>query len=202
MSPIEQYNSIVDYWKKNPLVKGGEVHHIIPRSLGGCDKAWNKVRMATLDHIKCHRLLCDIYPSGSQHESMAMAYDFMLTTREGVKVSEEEAAWARDEMRKARSGKPTWNKGLHFSEEARRNISNAKRGKPGHKHTEEEREKMSARLKGRPNLSAKGRTPWNKGKHYKRSGPSKLLGRHYSSEHRQHMREAALRRWAKVKGNN
>lgn len=205
MSPLEQYNSIVDYWRKNPLKRGGEVHHIIPRSCGGCDKKWNKVRMPTLEHINCHRLLCDIYPSGSQHESMAIAYDLMLTSRDGVKVSPEEAARARDEARKAKRGKPS-----------------PRKGKPGksRKRTEEEKRAISEALKGRkcpwlvgkPNLGRKGKAPWNKGKTYKTGKPAwnKGLPGHpswnkgmkmppRSEEWRRKISEAAKARWERYR---
>lgn len=191
MSPIEQYNSIVDYWKKNPLVKGGEVHHIIPRSLGGCDKAWNKVRMATLDHIKCHRLLCDIYPSGSQHESMVMAYDFMLTTREGVKVSEEEAARARDEACKASShrqkGRIPWNKGKTgiYSEET---LAAIRAARARQVCTDETRAKMSKTHTGKHHVTKDG----------KRRCREANLGKVATEETKQLQRNRRKEYWASI----
>lgn len=161
MNPLEQYNSIIDYWQKNPPVKGGEVHHIIPRSCGGCDKKWNKVRMPTLEHIRCHRLLCEIYPIGEEHKAMATAYDFMLTTRDGVKVSEEEAARARDEASKAKRGRKTF-LGHHHSNESKEKIREGNKGKTlsastrsliskaakKRKWTEERRKVHAERMKG------------------------------------------------------
>lgn len=176
MNPLEQYNSIVDYWKKNPLVKGGEVHHIIPRSCGGCDKKWNKVRMPTLEHIKCHRLLCDIYPVGEEHKAMAAAYDLMLTTREGVKVSEEEAARARDEARKARKGRKTF-LGKHHTEEWK--LQNSLRHR-GRKRSEETRRRIS---EARKNLA--GKLP-PKSEEFKRAASERMKGNEYGKGNKGH----------------
>lgn len=45
-------------------------------------------------------------------------------------------------LSEAHKGKTPWNKGKHFSEDARRKMSEAKKGKPGHKVSEETKEKI------------------------------------------------------------
>lgn len=191
MSPLEQYNSIVDYWRKNPLKRGGEVHHIIPRSCGGCDKKWNKVRMPTLEHIKCHRILCDIYPTGSEYDAMATAYDLMLTTREGVKVSEEEAARARDEAHKASSrrqkGRIPWNKGKTgiYSEET---LAAIRAARARQVCTDETRAKMSKAHTGKPHVTEDG----------KRRCREANLGRVVTEETRQLQSNRRKEYWASI----
>ena len=161
MSPLEAYISIIHYRQQNPLTEGGELHHIIPKSCGGCDKEWNKVNLSCLEHIECHRLLTKIYPTGNEHKAMATAYALMCTSRSGVKVSPEEAAEARQMMAEAKKGvapvgawKPgnvPWNKGTHglqhHTEEWKR--QNSERNK-GRKHSLESRMKMSEAQKGKP----------------------------------------------------
>ena len=208
MSPIEQYIAIIHNRQQNPLTERGEVHHIIPKSLGGCNKKWNLVRLTTEEHIECHRLLTLIYATGDEHFRMCAAYALMCTSRSKVKVSDEEAAEARRLSSESRKGRPS-----------------PKKGKPGksRKRTEEEKRAISEALKGRkcPWLvgkpsGMKGKIPWNKGKHYKTGRSSwnkgkhfdeaykkrmseRLKGREFSEETKRKIREAALRRWAKVK---
>lgn len=87
----------------------------------------------------------------------------------GHKVSDE----SRLQMSKSHQGQQSWAKGKTFSEEHRRRLSEAKRGKPRQKHSEETKQKMSEKAKGRPRTaetckkiseSKKGSIPWNKGK--------------------------------------
>lgn len=188
MSPIEQYNSIIYFRQQYPLVKG-ECHHIIPKSLGGCNKKWNLVRLTPEEHIECHRLLTLIYATGEEHKRMCGAYACMLTTRKGVKVSPEEAARAHAFASEAAKGthpkgewKPgnvPWNKGMKMGPSPKR----------GTKASEETRRRQSERKKQNPVRYWLGK-----------EGPTK--GRHLTEEDKQKKREAALRRWAKVKGNN
>lgn len=144
------------------MTERGEVHHIIPRSCGGCDKEWNKVNLSCLEHIECHRLLTKIYPTGKEHKAMATAYALMCTSRDGVKVSPEEAAEARQMMAESKKGQPSpkkgkpatrppWNKGKrglqHHTEEWKRHNSEVLTGR---KRSEETRRKISEALKGKP----------------------------------------------------
>lgn len=159
MTPIEEYNSIIHLRQQNPLPKDehGENHHIIPKSCGGpLKEKWNIVRLTTLEHIVCHRLLKSIYVDGPFHRSMCWAYKSLVTTRDGIELTEEEAAEARNGLhhseeskqknREAHLGKthPGYTKGMHWhwSEESKHKV----RGKPsnalGYKHTEESRTKM------------------------------------------------------------
>lgn len=161
MSPLEQYNSIIYFRQQYPIAKG-ERHHIIPKSLGGCNKRWNLVRLTPEEHIECHRLLTEIYPTGKEHKAMATAYALMCTSRDGVKVSPEEAAEARQMMAESKKGQPSpkkgkpatrppWNKGTkglqHHTEEWKRQNSLRHRGR---KRSDETKRKISEALTGKP----------------------------------------------------
>lgn len=190
MSPLEQYNSIIDYWQKNPLVKGGEEHHIIPQSLGGPDVEWNKVRMPTLEHIRCHRLLKEIY-KGKFSIRMDNAYTCMRKTRQGIVLTDEEAAESRDAAKVPHDEE--WNqniskalKGKPKSEEHRMNISKSHKGKTtwmkGKKHKEASKRKMSLKRKGK--VKGPQTDEWRK--HISEG----LTGKPKSDEHRKHLSEA------------
>ena len=194
MNPLEEYITLIHYWQQNPCKVKGEIHHIIPQSLGGPNRKWNKVKLPTLDHIEAHRLLKELYPTGKEHLAMSAAYDFILTTRDGVKLSPEEAAKARDDARRASSelqrGRTPWNKGKTgiYSEEtlaairaarARQGCSDETRRRMrkshlGHSVTEDTRRKCSQANLGIPK----------------------------SPEHRQKLRESALKRWAKLRSKD
>lgn len=160
MSPIEEYISIIHNRQQNPLTERGEVHHIIPKSCGGCDKEWNKVNLSCLEHIECHRLLTKIYPTGKEHKAMATAYALMCTSRDGVKVPPEEAAEARQMMAESKKGqpcpkrkpatRPPWNKGMKMgphTDEWKQKVSAKLTGR---KHSDERCRHISEALKGKP----------------------------------------------------
>lgn len=67
----------------------------------------------------------------------------------GHTVSEE----ARKRIGDAHKGKPSWNKGIPMSEETKRKLSESKKGQRhfGHKHSEETKHKISESHKGRSN---------------------------------------------------
>src|SRR5574344_1487309 len=99
------------------------------------------------------------------------------------KCSEE----AKVHMSESKKGKPSPNKGNHFSEETRRKLSEAKKGKH---HSEETKRKISE--------AHKGRKAWNKGKHFseetRRKISEALKGKPLSEETRRKMSEAAKNR--------
>lgn len=55
------YTSLMEYRKKD-VTETGEVHHILPKCLGGDDSSSNLVRLTYREHYIAHRLLTKIYP--------------------------------------------------------------------------------------------------------------------------------------------
>lgn len=52
------YDSIINYRKKHPILNGYyEVHHIIPKSLGGLNNTDNLVTLTAREHLIVHKLL-------------------------------------------------------------------------------------------------------------------------------------------------
>lgn len=187
-NPIEQYIAIIHNRQQNPLPVDvhGEKHHIIPKACGGSDVEWNVIRLTTLEHIRCHRLLKSIYADGPFHRSMCWAYKCLVTTRDGIELTEEEAAEARN--------------GLCHGEETRVKISKARKGKPtrvGFHHSEETKQKnREAHLgKTHPGYTKGMHWHWSEESKQKvRGKPSNSLGYKHTEESRAKMREAAAKR--------
>lgn len=97
------YNSIIDKRKKIPATGYTEVHHILPRALGGDNSTDNLVRLTAKEHFICHLLLTKIYTTGKEYRKMVCAFIMMSvvgsTTAERYVSSREyarlRADWAR-----------------------------------------------------------------------------------------------------------
>lgn len=77
------YKSIIKYRQKNTIDKNdgySELHHILPRSLGGKDIASNLVRLRAKEHYTCHLLLTKMYKEGTP------AYYKMVTAWNNMSV--------------------------------------------------------------------------------------------------------------------
>jgi len=57
------YNSLLESRKINFSEEVGEMHHIVPKCLGGDDNIDNLVKLTFREHLLAHRLLSKIYPS-------------------------------------------------------------------------------------------------------------------------------------------
>lgn len=57
------YNRLIERAQNRTLEGYKEIHHIIPKCLGGEDKEENLVELTAREHFLCHMLLCEIYPN-------------------------------------------------------------------------------------------------------------------------------------------
>lgn len=73
------YNNIIDNRKSNPISTNvySEIHHILPRSLGGDDSSDNLIRLSAREHFICHALLAEMFERYS-FEWYKMNHAFML----------------------------------------------------------------------------------------------------------------------------
>lgn len=77
------YNKIIENRILNPLSDEvyTEIHHIIPRSLGGSNENTNLVKLSAREHFICHLLLSEIYPKETfEWYKMNHAFLMMCTT--------------------------------------------------------------------------------------------------------------------------
>lgn len=72
------YFGIIENARKRGTVDGySELHHILPRSLGGPDHSSNLVELTAREHFICHWLLTKIYRTGEEHWKMLNALRMM-----------------------------------------------------------------------------------------------------------------------------
>lgn len=73
------YEQIINARKLTPIRDDeyGEVHHIIPKSLGGSDDIDNLIKLSAREHFICHALLAEIYQPNS-YEWYKMNHAFMM----------------------------------------------------------------------------------------------------------------------------
>lgn len=69
MDYAKLYNDLISFRRSNPLASTKteytEVHHIIPKCLGGSDSKSNLIRLSVREHFIAHRLLAKMYPDSS-----------------------------------------------------------------------------------------------------------------------------------------
>lgn len=77
MNYLKIYNNIIENAKikNNDINRYYEIHHIIPKCLGGTDEQTNLIKLSLREHYICHKILCEIYP---ENKSLAHAY-WMMT---------------------------------------------------------------------------------------------------------------------------
>ena len=169
------YNELITHRKSNTLHDGeyGEWHHIIPKCMGGRNDANNLVKLKAREHFVAHRLLWLIHRT----KQMAFALHRMAYTKNngGLKLTARQYESVRKANSYATSGKnnPFYGKrhpkelqekmskklseslkgennpfyGKRHNDETKRKISIAKRGR---QQTQEQRDKTSKALKGKP----------------------------------------------------
>ena len=79
------YTQLISHRKSNPLEKSKELytelHHIVPRCLGGTDDPENLVRLTAREHFIAHRLLSKIYVENSE---LALSVLLMMKVQGGI----------------------------------------------------------------------------------------------------------------------
>ena len=158
-----------------------EIHHIIPKCMGGTNDKTNLTHLTYREHFLCHWLLHRIYPS---HKKLQYAFHVMTLDKYGHRVSSYTPSSRQlEETKLAYISART---GSKHSKETRQKISEATRGRVGPNKgklaSSESKNKMSEAKLGwnRPkehcNAISEGKKKWykdnvhpNKGKTYKLS---------------------------------
>jgi hypothetical protein len=150
-----------------------ERHHIIPRCLGGEGSFWeykthsNIVLLTPKEHYIAHLLLHRAYPTNI---SIQRALWAMVCFKKNSSMSSRFYEQFKQSMRVALTGRK-------FSDETKKKLSEAKRGKPtGHIMTEEHKEKFGYANKGRSRPDLVERNKLTKGK------PGTWVGRKHTQE--------------------
>ena len=129
------YLSIISNRINNNLPKNiyGEKHHIIPKSLGGCNNSYNLIKLSAKEHFVVHLLLTKMCKEKLHERKMCfalhkMSYNPQSPLRENMTSTEFELV--RIKNQKALTGRK-------FTESHKRNLSNANKGKKRSKETRE-----------------------------------------------------------------
>jgi hypothetical protein len=168
------YNNLVERAKTRGLDKSVlegyyEVHHIIPRCMGGTDDKENLVLLNYREHVICHVILVRLNPD---NVDLIRAADFMLNVdrydENGNKIviklkSSRIAEKIKIENQKYNRGIYHPSYGTHISEEHKKILSEVNSRKRdmktrinmsnawlGTRHTDESKKKMSEAKKGKP----------------------------------------------------
>ena len=104
----KEYFQICVWRFLHPLPKDeyGEVHHILPKSWGGFDKTFNRVRLTAQEHYRCHELLPMIFKdkgSTDEYKKMLFGWHILNGRLLGKQVDTELFGTLRKEYAKAKS---------------------------------------------------------------------------------------------------
>lgn len=150
------YFSIVNNRKVNPILNSSykEIHHIIPKKMGGSNDKENLIALTPREHFIVHLLLTKM-TKGLDKKYMFHALNLMAYTRK-VKLTSITYSYIKENYSKENSGykniifgkigenHPAF--GYKHTQEHKKYISNKLKGR---KHKEESIKKMSDKAKGR-----------------------------------------------------
>jgi hypothetical protein len=165
------YDELIDNARLRILTGYKERHHIVPKCMGGTDDKDNLVNLTAKEHFIAHKLLCEIYVDNEKLKEAYWAMSIIKTDNRSYHISNNEYERLKKIISEVKSkrltGLPTWNKGKKLpslseetkqkmriaaanrkpiSEETRKKISNAHKGK---KLSVETKQKMSEAKKGK-----------------------------------------------------
>lgn len=168
------YYSIVNRGRSRVLPASiyTEKHHIIPKSLKGSNESNNIVILTAKEHFICHLLLTKMV-TGKEKRSMWYACYMMCRGVERYKPTSRIYKICRENMVLANKERPGPNNGKILSEEHKKKISLATKGKPRGPKTEEHREKL--------------RKP--KTEEHKRNISKAKIGKSYGYRHKEETKE-------------
>lgn len=137
------------------------IHHIIPKHMGGSDDPSNLIELTIEEHAEEHRKLYEKH--GHWQDKVAWQGLAGLIKHEQI----------MEEMYNARKGSGNRFYGKKHTDEAKRKISENRKGKGKNSKPQSMREKLSVLNSGSGNPMY-GKTPWNKGKSCPASEESKI----------------------------
>lgn len=141
------YNSLMDRAKDRNLDCYKELHHIIPRCMGGSDDKNNLVYLTAAEHFVAHQLLLKMNPS---NHGLAKACRLMTASSNGQIRNNKEFEWIKRKNAELHTGMT----GKTHSNETRLKMSLASKGKP---KSAEHKAAISKTLKGKNYITSVGR---------------------------------------------
>lgn len=121
------YYTIINNASQRLLEGYSENHHIIPKSLGGTDTKDNMVRLTSREHYICHALLVRMVESKHHLYKMMSAFNMMHVDSHGNRYTSRLYEYNKHKYYKLKS---EVQKGKKSSDEARRKMSETRKGVP------------------------------------------------------------------------
>jgi hypothetical protein len=185
------YISIINKAKNRLLDGYYETHHIVPKSLGGSNLKENLVNLTAREHFVCHLLLTKMYEGDAKnkmvHAAWAMA-NLENKSQQRHKITSKIYESLRIRYAELVSNRQTGKPGKKHSEETKKKMSLARLGKSNGPMSEESKRKLSEAMKGK-NVGKK-RTEEQRNQQSLRQTGRK--GRHHSEETKEKLKLANL----------
>jgi hypothetical protein len=152
------YNQIIERAKNRILVGYKEIHHIIPRCMGGTNEKDNLVDLTAREHFICHLLLTRIHPT---HKGLRLAVWNMCNTKRSYqsryKPNSQLYEMIRTEYSEYIKGENHPSFGRKNSDQVKQKMSEITKERfknnsgtfKGRTHSEETRKKLSNNMKGK-----------------------------------------------------
>lgn len=121
MSYIGRYERFIEALKHQPIVAGMEVHHIVPKSMGGSNDKSNLISLTPRQHYIAHWMLWKAYGG-----KMAQAF-FFFNNYHGKRISSKAYEQLRSEALAAISGANHYLYGKQIPAESRLKMSEKRR---------------------------------------------------------------------------
>ena len=150
------YNNLIVKSKNRDIDEYTELHHIIPKSLGGSDDKDNLVELTAREHFIAHLLLTKITEGQNKQKMFTAAFN--MVNMNNIKVNSRIYKMLKenhsDYMKK---NNPVFDNNVKnkISSTLKEYYKSNKNAMLGKNHSPESIKKMS--------LAKKGKTPWNKG---------------------------------------
>lgn len=146
------YKKIINNAKNRQLDGYYETHHIIPKSLGGSNLKENLVKLTAREHFVCHLLLTKMYDGNAKNKMVHAAWAMATlenNSQQRYKITSKIYESLRIKFANLRSKSLKGKPGRKHSEETKKKLSLAKMGKSKGPMSEESKRKLSESMKGK-----------------------------------------------------
>jgi len=152
MDYASHYEKLMNRSKNRNLPGYYEVHHVIPRCMGGDDSKTNLVKLTPEEHYLAYLLLCKMYPG---NKKLLYAANIMTTGLGGKRSNNKSFGWLRKKMSEESMGPNNHMYGKKLSNERKLLSSHPGEKNPfyGKRHTDETKKIISEKKKGKSGLS-------------------------------------------------
>jgi 5-methylcytosine-specific restriction endonuclease McrA len=183
MNYFKIYDNLIERAKNRVLEGYCEMHHIIPKCMGGSDEKTNIVAITPEEHYIAHQLLVKMYPDNIK---LVYAANMMCVISEdhGGHRNNKLYGWLRKRMSNVKLGSK-------LSDEVKIKIGNSRRGQP---HKQEAKDKMKDAIANRWANNSEGFAEEQRRRSARPKNKKDGYFQPKSKSHAKNISEAALKR--------